>query len=425
MIIRKAFYRIFILVLGLFIQLSCNFICGHGVINNKKTIINNIEYVNICKWKFGAKACVVFSFDDNCKKHLEIARLFDKYNFKATFFVNSSNMLKDSLVEILKLGHEIGSHCYSHISLTELDSVEVDYQIRMGKTLIDSLLNVDCLSFAEPFHHRSSLTKKIAFNYHLFFRDYSKYSDLKHYVLESNTELENNYRSALDDAITYGRLLQISGHSIDGEGYKSIKKELLRSILDTIDFNVKENNIWITTNKEAIQYENLFKEIVLDKNIKGDTLILNFKNYNACKYDKMPTSQISVEFSNVFTKKIVPLTDSISRVIFKDKTVYTIDLKRDTCVYFKFESNTDYNDVVLSDYDCIYPNPARDYLNLRLKGEVVTLAIYDINGVIQNTEIENLSRINIADLKKGEYFLRIFIKDHNVINKLNYLFLKN
>ena len=393
---------------------------------SENTFVNNVDFIKICKWKNGAKGCVVFSFDDNCKKHLEIARLFDTYNFRATFFVNSSNMLIDSLKQILVLGNEIGNHTYSHKSLTELDSSEVDFQIRNGKNVIEKALNTNCFSFAEPFHHRSKLTSKIAFNNHLFVRDYSEYPNVKHNVIESSTKNLINFTSILNKSILYGKLLQVTGHSIDNEAYLPLKKATLKCILDTIQLNVKMNNIWIAKNMEAIQYENLYHEVTLSRKILGDTLILTFKNYNNKKYYKMPNSMISVEIPYTFSKYITPITDSILSTKLRDKNIFTINLKNDTCVYFQIgDKSKIITKISDSNKVLIYPNPATDHLHFKLKGQVITLAIYDSKGVLIMTEIEDVSEVDIKNLKKGSYFIRIFEMINNEIIKHNYTFYKN
>jgi PKD repeat protein len=70
----------------------------------------------------------------------------------------------------------------------------------------------------------------------------------------------------------------------------------------------------------------------------------------------------------------------------------------------------------------IYPNPANDYLNIELSSNnsKIDYALIDINGkVIVNNVIEsnqNFAKINISNLDKGIYTLRLIV-DNEIINK--------
>lgn len=72
----------------------------------------------------------------------------------------------------------------------------------------------------------------------------------------------------------------------------------------------------------------------------------------------------------------------------------------------------------------LYPNPARDYLNLHIRQTIkenVTVDIYDFSGKHVQTEIFESStgnqRIDISQLTKGIYFLRASTQDNIYSNK--------
>ena len=56
------------------------------------------------------------TFDDGPSNHtLEILNTLDKYNVKATFFVNYKEGNEELYKEIVKRGHVLGNHTYSHV----------------------------------------------------------------------------------------------------------------------------------------------------------------------------------------------------------------------------------------------------------------------------------------------------------------------
>jgi hypothetical protein len=59
----------------------------------------------------------------------------------------------------------------------------------------------------------------------------------------------------------------------------------------------------------------------------------------------------------------------------------------------------------------LYPNPAREYVDIRVEGEVnvTSMEVYDVYGKLVNTVnvIENPTRINVSGLANGMYFVRV------------------
>ena len=59
----------------------------------------------------------------------------------------------------------------------------------------------------------------------------------------------------------------------------------------------------------------------------------------------------------------------------------------------------------------LYPNPAKEYVDIRVDGDlnVKTMEVYDVYGKLLNTIIvtENPTRINVSGLANGMYFVRV------------------
>ena len=59
----------------------------------------------------------------------------------------------------------------------------------------------------------------------------------------------------------------------------------------------------------------------------------------------------------------------------------------------------------------LYPNPAREYVDIRVDGDlnVKMMEVYDVYGKLINTVnvVDNPTRINVSGLADGMYFVRV------------------
>jgi hypothetical protein len=59
----------------------------------------------------------------------------------------------------------------------------------------------------------------------------------------------------------------------------------------------------------------------------------------------------------------------------------------------------------------LFPNPAREYIDIRVDGDlnVTMMEVYDVYGKLINTVnvIDNPTRINVSSLANGMYFVRV------------------
>lgn len=68
----------------------------------------------------GVRKAVTFSYDDGCRDDIRLCEIFDKYNMKATFNLNSDRLLKgndltvEDAMKMLGNGHEIAVHGKYH-----------------------------------------------------------------------------------------------------------------------------------------------------------------------------------------------------------------------------------------------------------------------------------------------------------------------
>lgn len=65
----------------------------------------------------------------------------------------------------------------------------------------------------------------------------------------------------------------------------------------------------------------------------------------------------------------------------------------------------------------IYPNPVQDILYIKSGEEIIKAEIYDASGRILNSTGVKANAVNVADLAKGNYIIRLFTKDKTMIQK--------
>ena len=65
----------------------------------------------------------------------------------------------------------------------------------------------------------------------------------------------------------------------------------------------------------------------------------------------------------------------------------------------------------------IYPNPVQDILYIKSEKEIIKAEIYDASGRILNATGVKGNSVNVAELAKGNYIIKLFTKDKTMIQK--------
>ncbi len=101
---------------------------------------------------------------------------------------------------------------------------------------------------------------------------------------------------------------------------------------------------------------------------------------------------------------------------------YKVDFKSDTGEY-AFTAPSSTYDLLSGDVVKIFPNPAKDFINVEVDTDVLTgnlnMTLFTVKGeVLKTTLVTNngISKINVSDLKAGNYVLRIS-NDKNLVSK--------
>ncbi|MFP7657195.1 DUF7619 domain-containing protein [Chryseobacterium proteolyticum] len=120
------------------------------------------------------------------------------------------------------------------------------------------------------------------------------------------------------------------------------------------------------------------------------------------------------------TKSTLNIGDSFSNTakIYFDYNAPIITNTATTSVQNTLGTSEITND---KDQFSIYPNPVKDVLFIKSKEKVVKAEIYDTAGRILNSISVSNNSVNISELAKGSYMIRLFTKDQVMVQK----FIKN
>lgn len=115
----------------------------------------------------GKMKALTFSYDDGVTQDERLVEIFNKYNLKATFNLNSAllgmtgelkldnkyvshNKIKSDMVRSLYSGHEVAVHTLTHPDLTQLSCDAVVQQIENDRKCLEDLVGYDVVGMAYP-----------------------------------------------------------------------------------------------------------------------------------------------------------------------------------------------------------------------------------------------------------------------------------
>jgi len=109
---------------------------------------------------------VALTFDDGPGNNFtpEILKILKKYNVKATFFVVGKRAKKHPALcrQILREGHEIGNHTYSHANLIAKTPGQISREIQRGGAAIFEATDKMPKYFRPPYGVYNRIVKRIA-----------------------------------------------------------------------------------------------------------------------------------------------------------------------------------------------------------------------------------------------------------------------
>jgi hypothetical protein len=146
------------------------------------------------------------------------------------------------------------------------------------------------------------------------------------------------------------------------------------------------------------------------------------------------TGPNTVEF--IFENIQLPFADATNDgyVVFKIKTLATLTVgnafSNTANIYFDYnapivtntytttvQSNLSTAETVTEEFS-IYPNPVKDVLHFKTKERIVKAEVYDLSGRIVRSSGVSQNSVDLSELPKGNYLIRIYTKDQIIIKKL-------
>ncbi len=115
----------------------------------------------------GKKKAITFSYDDGVTQDIRLIEIFNKYNMKATFNINSELLGRENTlvrngvqvnhtknkpedVKYIYQGHEVAAHTLTHPNLTKLDDEQLIRQVEQDRLNLSELVGYEVKGMAYP-----------------------------------------------------------------------------------------------------------------------------------------------------------------------------------------------------------------------------------------------------------------------------------
>lgn len=396
---------------------------------------NNILVYEIADYYHFKSGAISFTFDDGVPNQFTIGREnLDKFNFKGTFFIiTGAKNNWDIFREMVKDGHEIGSHTISHPQLKKIELKEVRKEMQGSKLAIeDSIRGYKCQSFCYPFGSSNKSISHIAAQIYIgartTFSDYNlpttaDFFSLSTCIFVSKTKLDIA-KIWVDEVIHENKWLIETYHGFDSEGWEPFPSNLFFKHLQYV--NSKKDKLWITTFGDGIKY---FKE---RQCVKVELTDFSDDYYKIAVKDCLPDSifdfpltlkfRIPKEWGDIkVTQNGIQLDFQLQTDVCNNLSI-TFDAIPDKGeIYIKAEKILNREDVYCETCDLpIFPNPFDQTITLLsdpgIKGNI---SIYNFKGTCLfkgelNSEILG---IDTSLWEKGYYIVTFKQKDSSIIKE--------
>ncbi len=242
----------------------------------------------------GKQKAVTFSYDDGIKADIRLCEIFDKYNMKATFNINSSRianeptdwyLTKEEIKEhIIGGGHEIAVHGKFHLAPGKLRSVDIVREFLDCRFELEDKFDMIIRGMAYPFsgvriiqngrgyEDIRDILKNIDIVYSrtlgednnsfLLPVDWHNWIPSAHHDNENIFEYINQFTSiSNDDSVVrdyrYARLFYIWGHSYEFDRHNNWDR--IEKICSQLG---GQQDVWYATNIEIYDYVTAFNSLI-------------------------------------------------------------------------------------------------------------------------------------------------------------------
>ena len=339
---KYSLFHFIAFVFGSLLFLSCS---NHEKQQDSIDVIcyelaNDTTYAEcaISQWLDGKEKAIVFTWDDTSIESEAVAKQFDMFGYKTTFFLNTQMLyskkmrLKHPLIrsiyqDILNSGHEIGTHSHTHCVLTKVSLDKVEDELVTSSRKIQELYDYKVSTMSYPTSTYNEITDSLMRLHYLDCRytmDKDNDSTIRYIHIREAYDFKL-YKKDLDSFIASDATRYVyGGHQMDGSGYEPIPSHTLDSLLMYIKTKY-ENCCWVTTFADMTLYNILRQNVVID-NICGK-IVLNTQavDYILSKYPE-PNAFITLCFPN---KLLDFYSDGFVSYKYEQGNSYaTIDLRK-------------------------------------------------------------------------------------------------
>ncbi len=223
--------------------------------------------VTICPWKGNKAAAVSFTFDDAVPNQIKYhVPLLEARGFRGTFFVHVDAIRRgqrdnwEPWAELVKRGHEIGSHTISHPRLPELSGEQAERELAESKRIIGERVGVVPLTLAYTFAQHDDEVRRLTAKYYISARAgdvwVSPPTPRDLYAVPSFVPVTKTPASEMnawvDAALETGGWVVEMIHGIEGQGWQPLPKQRYEEHFDYV-YSLG-SRLWVAPYVEVVKY---------------------------------------------------------------------------------------------------------------------------------------------------------------------------
>lgn len=233
-----------------------------------------VPAVEKCHWFDDKTAAYTVSFDDARATHYQVSGpILKQRNICGTFFINTREIVDWSgWQQLADMGHEIGSHSYSHPKMTELTEAQQRTELERAISDIRTHLrgSPPVYSFCYPYGLFNDQLRRVVMDYHITARgggevNPNNLSDFE-LTLVHGTGVYPPFDMAMiagwvDKAIAKKAWINVYFHAVSAKGDSNETTMPVRYFIEHLDYveRVREK-LWIATQGEVAHYIRLHRE---------------------------------------------------------------------------------------------------------------------------------------------------------------------
>lgn len=394
------------------------------IINNLITQaeVKNTDY-EIADWYGFRTSAVTYTFDDNTAKQFTVAQpLFDRYDYKATFFVITNKITNwTNYINAANKGHEIASHTVSHQRLDNMTLEEQEQELKNSQALIKSKVKSDCSTVAYP--NCALADKPLTSKYYIAGRscagtivpktptDFYRISSISTGSASANyVQTPKQFNDKVNAAKSSKAWCVFLIHCIDDEkAYSPTQSDSIAKHLEYV--NANDNHFWVATFEHVVKYIRERNAIsVSETTLDGNLLKITATDGLDDEIYNVPVTVRRVlpdDWENAELRKDGILVEStITTISGKKYIVFDIVPDKDELIL----SESEYSGVQNPDNTAslrISPNPFENTINVSIDGKF-DYAVYNLDGHLleKGTGFDSVQAG--STLASGLFLLKVF-----------------